>query len=91
MQDSYVKEISETDLKTCDASESFLQSSMWGEFKSRFGWAARSFLVSFAANGRELKIPLLVLTRRLMRFFMFLLMAVHLLIAAFTYLLSDMR
>ncbi|MCL2266138.1 MAG: peptidoglycan bridge formation glycyltransferase FemA/FemB family protein [Treponema sp.] len=72
MQDIYyIREITETGLSACENADSFLQSSMWGEFKSRFGWKARAFFVSLVFNNEEIKIPLLVLTRRLLRVFSF--------------------
>lgn len=45
-----------------DASEGFLQSSFWGEFKSDFGWKARHFALVDAEGRRA---PLLVLERSL--------------------------
>jgi len=67
----YISEISETGLSACENSQLFLQSSMWGEFKSRFGWEARAFFVNFSQNDLDLKTPVLVLTRRLVRGFSF--------------------
>ena len=58
----YIKEIKETDLETCENAASFLQSSMWGEFKSRFGWAAKAFKIDWEGYGA---ISLLLLSRRL--------------------------
>ncbi|MDR1869991.1 MAG: peptidoglycan bridge formation glycyltransferase FemA/FemB family protein [Treponema sp.] len=59
----YIREIIETDLEVCETAPSFLQSAMWGEFKSRFGWDARAFLIDLG-DGHE-KTPLLTLSRRL--------------------------
>jgi len=54
--------ITKASLDVCDNADSFLQSAMWGEFKSRFGWNALAFLIDW--DGYE-KCPLLALTRRL--------------------------
>jgi len=54
--------ITKANLDICDEADSFLQSAMWGEFKSRFGWNALAFLME--CDGYE-KRPLLALTRRL--------------------------
>jgi len=54
-------EIKEANPGACEGAELFLQSAMWGEFKSRFGWNAASFLIDL---GHE-KQPLLTLSRRL--------------------------
>jgi len=53
--------ITKAGLEVCEEADSFLQSAMWGEFKSRFGWSARAFLVEW--DGYE-KRPLLALSRR---------------------------
>ena len=58
----YIQNITKASLDVCDNADSFLQSAMWGEFKSRFGWNALSFLIDW--DGYE-KRPLLALTRRL--------------------------
>jgi lipid II:glycine glycyltransferase (peptidoglycan interpeptide bridge formation enzyme) len=50
------------DLSVCDGADSFLQSAMWGAFKSRFGWISRAFLVDWSGAGER---PLLVLSRRI--------------------------
>lgn len=39
-----------------------MQSAMWGEFKSRFGWKSRAFLIEWAGYSN---CPLLLLSRRL--------------------------
>jgi len=57
----YIKNITKENLDVCDDADSFLQSAMWGEFKSRFGWSALAFLLDW--DGYE-KCPLLALTRR---------------------------
>ena len=67
----YISGIEETALEACESADSFLQSSMWADFKSRFGWTARAFLITFAHNDKETIIPLLALTRRLIRGFSF--------------------
>ena len=54
--------ITKASLDVCDDADLFLQSAMWGEFKSRFGWNALAFLIEW--DGYE-KRPLLALTRRL--------------------------
>jgi len=61
-KNNYIHKITKTDLVVCDAAVSFLQSSMWGEFKSRFGWNAFAFLIGW--NNYD-KRPLLALSRRL--------------------------
>jgi len=58
----YIQNITKVNLDICDNADSFLQSAMWGEFKSRFGWKALAFLIEW--DGYE-KCPLLTLTRRL--------------------------
>ncbi|MCL2804523.1 MAG: peptidoglycan bridge formation glycyltransferase FemA/FemB family protein [Treponema sp.] len=57
----YINEIKEAPLDVCKGSETFLQSAMWGEFKSRFGWSAKAFLICLQKES----FPLLVLCRRL--------------------------
>jgi len=49
--------IEEVKLEVCENADNFLQSSMWADFKSRFGWNAKAFLVNSS--------PLLVLCRKL--------------------------
>ena len=54
------------DLSVCENAESFLQSTEWGRFKSRFGWKAKAFIVHWADNeGLLTERPLLVLSRRI--------------------------
>jgi lipid II:glycine glycyltransferase (peptidoglycan interpeptide bridge formation enzyme) len=50
------------DLAVCESADSFLQSPLWGLFKSRFGWQARAFLIDWAGFTER---PLLVLCRSL--------------------------
>ncbi|MDR1286265.1 MAG: peptidoglycan bridge formation glycyltransferase FemA/FemB family protein [Treponema sp.] len=50
------------DLFLCGGAGSFLQSSLWGNFKSRFGWEARPFSLEWERGGSR---PLLVLCRKL--------------------------
>jgi lipid II:glycine glycyltransferase (peptidoglycan interpeptide bridge formation enzyme) len=64
-----IRNISEAPLETCDNAGSFLQSSMWGEFKSRFDWAAKAFFIAW--EGYEENIPLLVIYRPLAAGFSF--------------------
>jgi len=61
----YIREIIESDLSVCKNAHTFLQSAMWGEFKSRFGWAAKAFLVSWQQTETQETFPLMVLCRRL--------------------------
>ena len=58
----YIKDIKEANLSACEDVSSFLQSAMWGEFKSRFGWSAKAFLVNWQQGEST---PLLALCRRL--------------------------
>ena len=59
--DKHIQKVTKADILVCENADSFLQSAMWGEFKSRFGWTAEAFLIDWA---RE-KSPLLALSRRL--------------------------
>ena len=63
----YIYKIKEAELEVCENAASFLQSSMWGEFKSRFGWKFSAFLIEWTDESR----PLLVLSRRLLPGFSF--------------------
>jgi lipid II:glycine glycyltransferase (peptidoglycan interpeptide bridge formation enzyme) len=65
---AFIQEIKEEDLSVCENASSFLQSSMWGEFKSSFGWTAKAFLINWL---QQEKTPLLVLYRRLVPGFLF--------------------
>ncbi|MDR0501920.1 MAG: peptidoglycan bridge formation glycyltransferase FemA/FemB family protein [Treponema sp.] len=73
MQDniSFIKEIKKADLDVCRNAGNFLQSAMWGEFKSCFGWNALSFLVDLRFNDKNETAALLLLSRRLVRGFTF--------------------
>ena len=55
-------------LDVCDNADSFLQSGMWGEFKSFFGWQPRAFTVSWNCGEST---PLLVLEKKLIPGFSF--------------------
>jgi len=55
-------EVIKADIEVCETADSFLQSAMWGRFKSRFGWKSGAFLIDW--DGCE-KRPLLVISRRL--------------------------
>jgi lipid II:glycine glycyltransferase (peptidoglycan interpeptide bridge formation enzyme) len=57
-----IKNISCADLAACDEADSFLQSAMWGRFKSRFGWEAQAFAIDWDYGGVR---PLLTLSRRI--------------------------
>ncbi|MDR1211060.1 MAG: peptidoglycan bridge formation glycyltransferase FemA/FemB family protein [Spirochaetaceae bacterium] len=50
-----------SDLDSCAASESFLQSDFWGRFKARFGWTPRAFSLDWGGT----RSFLLTLGRRL--------------------------
>jgi Uncharacterized protein involved in methicillin resistance len=65
---AFINNITNADLKTCELAASFLQSAMWGEFKSRFGWVGRAFLVEWSGYAA---CPLLLLSRRLVPGFSF--------------------
>jgi lipid II:glycine glycyltransferase (peptidoglycan interpeptide bridge formation enzyme) len=58
----FIKSIMEVELEVCTQADSFLQSAMWGEFKSRFGWKSRAFLIEWAGMVSR---PFLTLSRRL--------------------------
>jgi len=61
----YIKGIEPVELSVCDSADSFLQSAMWGRFKSCFGWEAKAFSVDW--NQGEAR-PLLILSRRIAPF-----------------------
>jgi lipid II:glycine glycyltransferase (peptidoglycan interpeptide bridge formation enzyme) len=62
-----LRQASLTDL---DGSEELLQTGWWGNFKQAHGWRAHPFLVTTAEPGAaERTFGLLVLTRRILRFF----------------------
>ncbi|MCL2044188.1 MAG: peptidoglycan bridge formation glycyltransferase FemA/FemB family protein [Treponema sp.] len=54
--------IKTADLAACENADSFLQSAIWGRFKSRFGWKANAYIVEWTESGSK---PLLVLSRRI--------------------------
>jgi len=60
-----INKIEKTELENCKNASSFLQSAMWGKFKSLFGWSAKSFLIEWSFNEKRENAPLLVLYRRL--------------------------
>ena len=60
--EGFIKEIKTADLSVCADADTFLQSSMWGEFKSRFGWKPNAFLIKW--EGGEEK-PLLAISRKI--------------------------
>jgi lipid II:glycine glycyltransferase (peptidoglycan interpeptide bridge formation enzyme) len=63
-----IQNIRAAGLAACEGADSFLQSAMWGDFKFRFGWEPRAFLVDWAGFGAR---SLLVLSRRLVPGFSF--------------------
>ena len=64
----FIRSIEKTAIDVCNNADLFLQSAMWGEFKSHFGWEAMAFNVDWEGFG---SLPLLVLVRGLTRFFSF--------------------
>ncbi|MCL2184230.1 MAG: peptidoglycan bridge formation glycyltransferase FemA/FemB family protein [Treponema sp.] len=67
----YIKKITKADLEICKEASSFLQSAMWGEFKSLFGWNAKAFLIEWSYNEIQERTNLLILYRRLVPGFSF--------------------
>jgi len=65
---TFINNITDADIKTCESAASFLQSAMWGRFKSRFGWTSRAFLIEWSGSS---VCPLLLLFRRLVPGFSF--------------------
>jgi len=61
----FIKSITPTELSVCESADSFLQSAMWGRFKSRFGWGTRAFSVDWNQGGAR---PLMTLSRRIAPF-----------------------
>jgi len=59
---AFINNISEVDFEVCKDAASFLQSDVWGKFKSRFGWKSRAFLIELSGYAA---CPLLLLSRRL--------------------------
>ena len=64
----FINKIENEDLTICENAGSFLQSAMWGEFKSKFDWKCCSFVIKWEGYG---DIPLLLLYRRLLPGFSF--------------------
>jgi lipid II:glycine glycyltransferase (peptidoglycan interpeptide bridge formation enzyme) len=62
MENEFIKSILYSDLSACNDTESFLQSAMWGRFKSFFGWQAKTFILDWLDGSSG---SLLVLCRRL--------------------------
>jgi lipid II:glycine glycyltransferase (peptidoglycan interpeptide bridge formation enzyme) len=60
----FIANIKEADLAVCENADSFLQSSMWGEFKSRFDSTAKAFLINWQKGETTETLPLLALCRR---------------------------
>jgi lipid II:glycine glycyltransferase (peptidoglycan interpeptide bridge formation enzyme) len=58
----FIQSIECADISVCENADTFLQSKMWGEFKSRFGWKPRAFLIEWKDNGT---IPMLSISRNL--------------------------
>ena len=67
---SFISDIKSVDISACEKSASFLQSAMWGEFKSRFGWTAGAFLIKWTHN-EDRETALLALSRKLISGFSF--------------------
>jgi lipid II:glycine glycyltransferase (peptidoglycan interpeptide bridge formation enzyme) len=61
---NYIQEIKKADLCVCEKADSFLQSAMWGEFKSRFDSSAHAFLIIWQKEELKEELPLLALCRR---------------------------
>jgi len=57
----FIGSITDAKIDACENAPSFLQSCMWAEFKSRFGWVSRAFLVNWENYGNT---TLLTLSRR---------------------------
>ena len=57
-----IRNITIADLAACENADSFLQSAMWGRFKSRFEWTAHAFVINWEHGGTR---PLLALSRRI--------------------------
>jgi lipid II:glycine glycyltransferase (peptidoglycan interpeptide bridge formation enzyme) len=58
----FINSIESAEIAVCDNARTFLQSSMWAEFKSRFGWEYNAFLIGYEGNTSS---ALLVLSRAL--------------------------
>jgi len=61
---SFIYEIKSADLAVCENAASFLQSSMWGEFKSSFDSTSAAFLITWQKGETTETLPLLALCRR---------------------------
>jgi len=61
----FIRGIAAVELSVCESADSFLQSSLWGRFKARFGWEATAFLVDWYQGTER---PLLALSRRVAPF-----------------------
>ena len=61
----FIESIEKAELIFCNTAFSFLQSDFWGAFKSRFGWNAHAYKVSFnnTPDDKCKDMPLLVLSR----------------------------
>ena len=55
-----IQSIKSANLSVCENADFFLQSSMWGDFKSCFGWKNRAFLVEWKGQSA---VPLLAISR----------------------------
>jgi len=64
----YIKNIKAEDTGICKNAGSFLQSSEWAEFKSRFGWKPAAFMIEWDSCGST---ALMTLSRRLFPGFSF--------------------
>ncbi|MDR1058476.1 MAG: peptidoglycan bridge formation protein FemAB, partial [Treponema sp.] len=64
----FIRGVEPAALESCNSAGSFLQSGVWGSFKARFGWNARSFLIDWEGGGKQ---PLLLIRRRLALTFSF--------------------
>lgn len=49
----YIRSIADADLTVCETADSFLQSPLWGLFKSRFGWTPRAFIIDVRIERRD--------------------------------------
>jgi len=63
--------VSQAQLSDLENADVFLQSSMWGEFKAKFGWSAKAFLTEWLYDNLREKTHLLVLCRKLVPGFSF--------------------
>jgi len=49
----YIKSITKSDPAVCETSDSFLQSTMWGLFKSHFDWNIHAFIINWDGFGEH--------------------------------------